>query len=34
MPTGFKIANKNNFLNGSGEDYIYMAIRKPNNPIA
>ena len=34
MPTGFKIANRNNFLNGSGEDYIYMAIRKPNNPIA
>ena len=31
MPTGFKIANKNNFLNGSGEDYIYMAIKADPN---
>ena len=31
MPTGFKIASKSNFLNGSGEDYIYMAIKADPN---
>ena len=30
--TGFKVTNTNAFLNESGADYIYMAIRRPNKP--
>ena len=33
-PRGFKLVNLNgdNFVNGSGDQYIYMAIRRPNKP--
>jgi hypothetical protein len=30
--TGFKLNNSNDFLNGSGEEYIYMAIKAPPPP--
>ena len=31
-PRGFKLVNQDNFVNGSGDQYIYMAIRRPNKP--
>ena len=30
--TGFKVMSNNTDLNSSGQDYIYMAIRRPNKP--
>jgi hypothetical protein len=30
--TGFKIRNTNTVLNGNGDTYIYVAIRRPNKP--
>ena len=32
-PTGFTIQNSGSGVNGTGEDYIYVAIRRPHKPI-
>ena len=31
-PTGMEVTQQNTYVNTSGEDYIYMAIRRPNKP--
>tara|TARA_A100001201_G_scaffold91_2_gene298 strand:- start:2 stop:1972 length:1971 start_codon:yes stop_codon:yes gene_type:complete len=31
-PTGFEVTQQNTYVNTSGENYIYMAIRRPNKP--
>ena len=31
-PTGFEVTQQNTYVNVSGEDYIYMAIRRPHKP--
>ena len=31
-PTGFEVTQQNTYVNVSGENYIYMAIRRPNKP--
>ena len=32
LPTGFELASSTGFQNSSGENYIYMAIRRPHKP--
>ena len=31
-PTGFEVTQQNTYVNTSGENYIYMAIRRPHKP--